>query len=65
MLLDTYFGNGGMQIQVSIADTKILKQAQITPDEYRDLLVRITGYSAVFTDMSKNGQDEVIRRDEI
>ena len=65
VLLDTYFGNGGMQIQVSIADTKILKQAQITPDEYRDLLVRITGYSAVFTDMSKNGQDEVIRRDEI
>ena len=65
VLLDTYFGNGGMQIQVSIADTKVLKQAQITPDEYKDLMVRITGYSAVFTDMSKKGQDEVIRRDEM
>ena len=65
VLLDTYFNNGGMQIQVSVADTKILRQAQVTPDEYRDLMVRITGYSAVFTDMSRKGQDEVIRRDEM
>lgn len=65
VLLDTYFSNGGMQIQVSVADTKILRQAQVTPDEYRDLMVRITGYSAVFTDMSRKGQDEVIRRNEM
>ena len=65
VLLDTYFENGGMQIQLSIADTKLLKQAQLKPDEYKDLMVRITGYSAVFTDMSKKGQDEIIRRDEI
>ena len=64
-LLDTYFGNGGMQIQVSVADTEVLKKAQQDPDSYRDLMVRITGYSAIFTDMSKRGQDEVIRRDEM
>ena len=64
-LLDTYFGNGGMQIQVSVADTVVLKKAQQDPDSYRDLMVRITGYSAIFTDMSKRGQDEVIRRDEM
>ncbi|MBQ2735041.1 MAG: hypothetical protein IJF33_04335, partial [Clostridia bacterium] len=43
----------------------VLKKAQQDPDSYRDLMVRITGYSAIFTDMSKRGQDEVIRRDEM
>ncbi len=63
-LLDTYFERGGMQAQISIADTAILKKAQECPDDYCDLLVRITGYSAIFTDMSKRGQDEIIKRDE-
>ncbi len=64
-LIDTYFEKGGMQVQVSVADTKILREAQKNPDQYRDLMVRITGYSAVFTDMSQNAQDEIIRRDEM
>jgi formate C-acetyltransferase len=64
-LIDTYFTSGGMQLQISIASTEALKEAQKRPDEYKDLMVRITGYSAVFTDMSKKGQDEIIRRDEI
>ena len=64
-LMDTYFEQGGIQLQVSIADTKILRKAQKCPDQYRDLMVRVTGYSAVFTDMSTNAQDEIIRRDEI
>lgn len=64
-LLDVYFKNGGMQVQLSVVDTETLKKAQKNPDEFRDLRVRITGYSAVFVDMTKNGQDEIIRRDEI
>ncbi|MBQ7075660.1 MAG: hypothetical protein IJM94_02545, partial [Clostridia bacterium] len=50
---------------LSVTDTKELYAAQENPDEYRDLMVRITGYSAVFVDMSKEAQNEIIRRDEL
>ena len=52
-------------MQVSIADTEELKAAQSNPDDYRDLMVRITGYSAIFVDMSKGAQNEFIRREEL
>ncbi|MBE5767154.1 MAG: hypothetical protein E7335_08340 [Clostridiales bacterium] len=64
VLLDTYFANGGMQFQLSVADTSELKDAQLHPEKYPDLMVRITGYSAVFIDMCKKAQDEIIRREE-
>ena len=64
-LARTYFDNGGMQLQVSIADTAVLREAQAHPEDYKDLMVRITGYSAVFVDMSRNAQEEFIRRDEL
>ena len=64
-LIKSYFEQGGMQIQISIADTEELRKAQETPDDFRDLLVRITGYSAIFVDMSKGAQDEFIRREEL
>ena len=64
-LIKTYFEQGGMQLQISIADTEELKNAQIEPDSYRDLLVRITGYSAIFVDMSEGAQNEFIRREEL
>ena len=49
----------------NIAIRTELKNAQKNPDEYRDLMVRITGYSAIFVDMSKGAQDEFIRREEL
>jgi len=52
-------------LQFSIVDTAELRKAQAEPDAYRDLLVRITGYSAVFVDISKGGQEEFIRREEL
>ena len=64
-LTDVYFDNGGMQLQVSVADTAELREAQKHPENYKDLMVRITGYSAVFVDMSPSAQEEIIRRDEI
>ncbi len=64
-LMDTYMKMGGMQFQISIADTEDLKKAQITPENYKDLTVRITGYSAIFIDMAKKAQDEIIRREEL
>lgn len=64
ILADTYFERGGMQMQVSVADTAELRDAQLHPENYKDLMVRITGYSAVFTDMCPAAQNEIIRRDE-
>jgi trans-4-hydroxy-L-proline dehydratase len=64
-LLRTYFDMGGLQIQTSMADTAELLDAQINPEAYRDLMVRITGYSAVFIDMCESAQNEIIRRQEM
>lgn len=64
-LLKTYFNMGGLQVQLSIVDTEELRDAQINPEKHRDLMVRITGYSAVFIDMCKRAQDEIIRRQEM
>ena len=64
-LIETYFRLGGMQLQVNLADTAELREAQKHPDAYRDLSVRITGYSAIFVDMSPSAQEEIIRRDEL
>ena len=64
-LLQTYFEMGGLQVQLSLADTEELRGAQLHPEHHRDLMVRITGYSAAFVDMSKKAQDEIIRRQEM
>ena len=54
-----------MQVQLSVADTQELRQAQREPEKYPDLMVRITGYSAVFVDMCPAAQEEIIRREEL
>ena len=65
ILLETYFENGGMQSQISVADTAELRDAQKHPENYPDLMVRVTGYSAVFVDMCPRAQEEIICRDEV
>ncbi|MDP6355981.1 MAG: pyruvate formate lyase family protein [Planctomycetota bacterium] len=62
--LRTYFKNGGLQVQVSCVGKEILLAAKENPDAHRNLTVRITGYSAYFTDMTDAAQDEVISRTE-
>lgn len=64
-ILGGYFDMGGLQVQISAVDAEELRAAQKNPDAYRDLTVRITGYSAVFVDMVKSAQDEIIRREEM
>jgi formate C-acetyltransferase len=64
-LLRTYFDMGGLQIQLSFVDVEQLRDAQAHPENHRDLMVRITGYSAAFVDMAKHAQDEIIRREEM
>ncbi len=57
-----YFEMGGMQIQFNVTDSDTLRAAMETPDEYRDLLVRISGYNVYFVDLTPEAQLEVIGR---
>jgi formate C-acetyltransferase len=63
-LFATYLNKGGMQVQINVVDSEQLKDAQIHPDKYRNLCVRVTGYSAYFIQMGKKAQDELIHRTE-
>ena len=63
-LIRTYFKFGGHHIQFNIVDTATLLDAQKHPDEYRDLLVRVAGYSDYFNDMTEQLQNEIIARTE-
>ncbi len=63
-LIRTYFKFGGHHIQFNIIDTATLHDAQQHPDEYRDLLVRVAGYSDYFNDMTTQLQNEIIARTE-
>ena len=63
--LRAYFERGGLQVQISMVDTGTLRQAQQQPDQHRDLMVRITGYSAAFVEMTTAAQNEIIDRDEV
>ena len=57
-----YCENGGSALQINILDPEVLREAQKHPQNYRHLLVRITGYNAYFTAVGKELQDEVIQR---
>jgi formate C-acetyltransferase len=55
---------GGSHIQYNIIDSEELKEAKVKPDEYKDLIVRIGGFSAYFVQLSPEIQNDVIFRSE-
>lgn len=63
-LLETYLRRGGFEIQVNVVSTEELRDAQEHPEKYRDLLVRVAGYSDYFVHLNRNMQEEVIKRTE-
>jgi len=63
-LVKAFFSLGGMEIQPNVVSNEILRDAQRNPDKYRDLVVRVSGYSAFFTDLGTPLQDEIISRTE-
>jgi formate C-acetyltransferase len=63
-LVRTYFRLNGHHIQFNVVDTETLRQAQANPDEYRNLLVRVAGYSDYFVDLDLDHQEEIIQRTE-
>lgn len=63
-LVRSYFNMDGHHIQFNVIDRETLIQAQKHPDEYKDLIVRVAGYSDHFRNLSKALQDEIIERTE-
>lgn len=63
-MLKTYCKRGGCHAQFNIVDGQMLREAQREPDKYRDLVVRVATYSAVFIELSKQLQDDIIERTE-
>jgi pyruvate formate-lyase/glycerol dehydratase family glycyl radical enzyme len=63
-LVRTYCTLGGHHIQFNVIDAETLRQAQKNPEKYRDLIVRVAGYSDYFIDIGKELQDEIISRTE-
>jgi formate C-acetyltransferase len=62
-LLRAYGKVGGTCMQLNVIDANTLREAQRHPDEYRNLLVRVTGYNAYFVGLGKEIQDEIIARE--
>lgn len=60
--LKTWAELGNWEIQFNVVDTKTLRDAQKHPERYSNLIVRVAGYSAYFTDLPKTMQDEIISR---
>ncbi len=58
-----YIHNGGTALQINILDADTLKDAQLHPENYRNLLVRVTGYNAYFTSIGRELQNEIIARE--
>jgi len=63
-LVRGYFTLGGHHIQFNVVDAATLRHAQAHPEEHRDLIVRVAGYSDYFLDLSRALQDEIIARTE-
>ena len=61
-LLKTFIDRGGHIFQGNVTPVERLIEAQKHPEEHRDLMVRVGGYSALFGSLSKETQDEIIHR---
>ena len=64
-VMQTYFEGGGMELQLNIISSATLRDAQAHPENYKDLVVRVAGFSAYFVEVFKGCQDDLIRRTEM
>ncbi len=61
-MINVYFQKGGMELQVNAVDSDMLRAAQKNPEQYRDLVVRIAGFSEFFVNLTPEMQEELINR---
>lgn len=64
-MIRTFFSKDGEQIQFNVTDSEVLRDAQKNPEQYSDLMVRVSGYSALFTSLGASCQNDVINRTEV
>ncbi len=64
-LMESYFAMGGMELQINIVSSETLRDAQKHPENYRNLVVRVAGFSAYFVELHIDGQNDLIRRTEL
>ena len=63
-MIRSYFDKKGMHVQFNVVDKETLLDAQKYPEKYKHLVVRVAGYSALFTTLSRSLQDDIINRTE-
>jgi len=61
-LVRSYFRMDGHHIQFNVVSVETLRDAQLHPEKYRDLIVRVAGYSDYFNDLGEDLQNEIINR---
>ena len=59
-LLKTFINKGGMAIHFNVIDGNVLRKAQLNPEEYKNLQIRLCGWNVRFVDLDKRTQDEFI-----
>ena len=64
MLVSEYIRRGGHQLQINAVNRDVLLKAQKAPDEYKNLIVRVWGWSGYFAELDKEYQDQIIKRTE-
>jgi formate C-acetyltransferase len=60
--IQTFMAEGGLEVQFNVVDSETLRNAQKTPEAYRNLIVRVWGFSAYFVTLTKDYQDDIIAR---
>jgi len=63
-LIKVYFDQGGQEIQINCVSRDILKDAAANPDLYKNLVVRVSGFSAFFIDLTADVQNDILERTE-
>ena len=63
-MLNVYFRNGGQELQINVVDSATMRAAQKNPEQYRDLVVRVAGFSEFFVNLTPDMQEEIIARTE-
>ena len=62
LMLGSYFSRGGQEMQINCVDSAVLCAAQQRPDEYRDIVVRVAGFSDYFVNLTRDVQEDIIAR---
>jgi formate C-acetyltransferase len=64
-LIQAYFEMGGMEVQINVVSAETLRDAQKNPDNYKNLIVRVAGFSAYFVELHVDSQNDLICRTEL